>query len=73
VHLEPWLAAGQAPPNGGARLDQDAALSGVADALRSLATFVGGDEIVLRRVTPQRLRAPLTRALVSLAPTGRQA
>src|SRR2546426_5795934 len=52
VHVEPWLAAGQAPPTGGARLEPDAALQGVADALRSLATFVVGDDITLRRVTP---------------------
>jgi len=73
VHLQPWLAAGQAPPTGGAPLEQAATLQGVADALRSLATFVGGDDITLRRVTPHRLRAPLARALVSSAPSGRQA
>ncbi|MGH7356107.1 MAG: winged helix-turn-helix domain-containing protein [Candidatus Rokuibacteriota bacterium] len=42
----------------------DEALAGLAGALRSLATFVGGDEVALRRVTPRRLRAPLARALV---------
>jgi uncharacterized protein YcaQ len=72
VHFEPWLAAGVAPPTGGPPLDRDAALAGVADALRSLAVSVGGEAIVLRRVSPQRLRAPLARALVSWNPTRRQ-
>jgi hypothetical protein len=44
-------------------VDQDETLAGLAEALRSLSTFVGGDEIALRRVTPHRLRAPLARAL----------
>ncbi len=65
VHLEPWLARGAPSPGDGARVDQEAALAGVADALGSLAVFVGGDEVTLRRVTPRRLRAPLARALVS--------
>ncbi len=50
VHFEPWFAC---------CLDQDAGLGGLADALRSLATFVAGPDLVLRRVTPRRLRAPL--------------
>jgi len=65
VHFEPWFAAGAPGPAGGGIVDVDAALAGVGDALRSLATFVSGDEIALRRVTPHRLRAPLSRALVS--------
>jgi len=63
VHLEPWLAGTRTQPGGDGRLDQDAVLAGVAEALGSLATFVGGDELRLRRVTPHRLRAPLARAL----------
>jgi hypothetical protein len=63
VHFEPWLASGAAPPTGEPRLDQEQALTGVAEALSSLATFVGGDDVRLRRVTPHRLRAPLARAL----------
>jgi len=55
VHFEPWFA--------GERVDRDEALSGLAAALGSLATFVGADALVLRRVTPHRLRAPLARAL----------
>ena len=68
VHLEPWLAAGGTPPGGGEALDQDEALAGLAGALRSLATFVGGDVVRLRRVTPHRLRAPLARALRGVTP-----
>ena len=63
VHFEPWVATGTSAPTGEAPLDQDAVLDGVAAALRSLATFVGGDDLRLRRVTPHRLRAPLSRAL----------
>jgi hypothetical protein len=44
-------------------VDRDEAIAGLAEALRSLSAFVGGDEIALRRVTPHRLRAPLARAL----------
>ncbi|MBI3636852.1 MAG: YcaQ family DNA glycosylase [Candidatus Rokubacteria bacterium] len=63
VHFEPWFADGAAPPMGGERVDQDAAAAGLVDALGSLAVFVGGDEIVLRRVTPHRMKSPLARAL----------
>ena len=63
VHFEPWFAASEPAPIHGARVEREAALAGVADALRSLATFVAGDEIVLRRVSPHRLRAPLQRAV----------
>jgi uncharacterized protein YcaQ len=65
VHVEPWLSATGWPPTGGGRIDLDAALAGVAEALGSLATFVGADEVRLRRVTPHRVRAPLARALRS--------
>jgi uncharacterized protein len=68
VHFEPWLAGGRPSPLTDVRLDQDGVLRGVADALRSLATFVGGDETTLRRVTPHRWRAPLARALVTPIP-----
>ena len=68
VHFEPWFVAGEAPPGGWAvakrtGLDRDEAVIGVAEALRSLAGFVRADAIVLRRVVPHRLRAPLARAL----------
>ena len=63
MHFEPWLAGPGAPPVGDGRLDLDEALAGVAEALGSLATFIGGDALELRRVTPRRLRGPLARAL----------
>jgi hypothetical protein len=59
VHFEPWFARGKTPPTGGERLDRDEALNGLADALRALGTFVGAEALVVRRVTPQRLRAGL--------------
>jgi uncharacterized protein YcaQ len=67
VHFEPWLVAGAPPPSGGERVDQDAALAGLVDAVQSLATFVGAQAVTLGRVTPRRLRGPLARA-VSQAP-----
>ena len=62
VHFEPWFAAGKTPPTGGECLDQDEALSGLGDAFSALAAFVGTSEVVLRRVTPHRLRGALARA-----------
>jgi len=66
VHFEPWFAAAQVGPTGA--VERDSALAGVAEALRSLGTFVAGDQIVLRRVTPARLRAPLQGALRAAVP-----
>jgi uncharacterized protein len=63
AHFEPWFAAVKASPTGGQKLDSSEALSGVAETLGSLATFVGADEVTLRRVTPNRLRAPLSKSL----------
>jgi uncharacterized protein YcaQ len=61
VHLEPWFAAGAPPPSGGAPLDVDAALAGIAEALGSLAAFVGAGSVALARVTPRRLHRALAR------------
>jgi len=63
VHFEPWFASAGMPPRGSDRLDQDEAIAGVASALSSLGVFVGADEVIARRVTPGRLRAPLARRL----------
>jgi uncharacterized protein YcaQ len=69
VHFEPWFAKATPPPGAmasllrGGRVDQDDALAGLAQALGSLATFAGADDMTLARVTPRRLRAPLARAL----------
>ncbi len=63
VHFEPWFATTAAPPGAKIPVDQDEAIAGLAGALHSLGAFVDDDEIVLRRVTPHRLRTPLARAL----------
>jgi hypothetical protein len=63
AHFEPWFARTGTPPGGHDPVDQGEAITGLAEALRSLGAFVGGDDIALRRVTPHRLRAPLARAL----------
>jgi uncharacterized protein len=63
AHFEPWFAGGQTPATGGERLDSAEAFEGVAEALGSLATFVGAGEVTLRRVTPNRLRASLSRQI----------
>ncbi len=64
VHLEPWLAAGKAPPRAhwGA-VDRDEALVGIAGALWSLAGHVGCGGVKLGRVTPGKLKPAMTRAL----------
>jgi uncharacterized protein len=63
VHFEPWFSRGLTPPRGWGRIDQDQALAGLAEALRSLACFVSATQLTLGRVSPLRLRAPLLRAL----------
>jgi uncharacterized protein YcaQ len=64
VHLERWFARGEAPPAASWGVpDRDAALAGIAEALRSLATFVGADHVTLGRVFPASFTAPLRRAL----------
>jgi len=63
AHFEPWFAQAKTPPLDGERLDRDEAIAGLGETLSSLATFVGADRVVIRRVTPGRLRAPLRRAL----------
>ena len=65
VHFEPWFASGRTTPTGDGMLDRDAAAAGLADALHSMATFVGTDEVTLGAVTPSRLRAPVQRALLA--------
>jgi hypothetical protein len=70
VHFERWFATRAAPPAAGwGRIDPDAALAGVAEALWSLARFVGAGRLDLGRVTPGRLRPPLVRALREAGPS----
>jgi uncharacterized protein YcaQ len=64
VHFEPWFSRSKQPPVaawGG--IDVDKGLAGTADALRSLAQFVGADRVTLGHVSPTRLALPLRRAL----------
>jgi uncharacterized protein YcaQ len=64
LHFEPWFARGAVPPAvTWGSVDRGAALAGLADSLRSLATFVGADGIALGRVVPSSLAAPLRRLL----------
>jgi hypothetical protein len=64
VHFEPWFAKRAAPPAASwGPVDRDAALAGVGEALRSLAAFVGAEEVTLGRVTPMALGPALKRAL----------
>jgi uncharacterized protein YcaQ len=65
VHFERWLARGEAPPAGWGQVDRDRVVAELADALASLAVFVGADRVTLGRVTPGRLRGALRRAITS--------
>jgi len=63
VHFEPWFARGAPPPAASwGTPDRDAALAGLGEALRSLATFVEAERVTIGRVTPAVLAAPLRRA-----------
>ncbi len=69
VHFEPWFASGAPPPAPAwGPVERDAALAGLADALRSLARFVGADTVTLGRVSPGSLAAPLRRAVNAVSP-----
>jgi hypothetical protein len=65
VHFERWVASGGAPAGAWHRdgIEIEPALSGLAGALASLAAFTGAERMLLDRVTPTKLRAPLARAL----------
>jgi hypothetical protein len=64
VHFEPWFAKADAPPVARwTAVDRDEALAGVGEALRSLARFVGADDVTLGPVTPSALGPPLRRAV----------
>jgi uncharacterized protein len=63
VHLEPWFAKGAAPPAASwGPVDRDAALAGIGEALRSLAVFVGAEEVTVGRVSPVALGPAVRRA-----------
>jgi uncharacterized protein YcaQ len=64
VHFEPWFAKGATPPAASwGAVDRDAALAGVGEALRSLAAFVGAEDVTIGRVTPRALAPALVRAV----------
>jgi uncharacterized protein YcaQ len=63
VHFEPRAARGEPSAPGWGRLDRDEMLASLAEAVASLARFLGADRVTLGRVTPSRLRAPLARAI----------
>jgi uncharacterized protein len=63
LHFEPWFAKSDANPADGRRHDRDRALAAVAEALVSLAAFVGAESVTIGRVTPARFRAPLSRSI----------
>jgi uncharacterized protein len=68
VHFETWFAKGAWPPAASwGRVDRDAALAGLADAVASLATFLDASTVRLGRVTPRALAPALRRALRSPA------
>jgi uncharacterized protein len=54
---------GAAPATGYARLDRDETMAGLAEAVVSLARFVGAPAVTLGRVSPPALRSPLAWAL----------
>lgn len=66
VHFERWFANSAAPPATAwhrKAAEVEPTLAGIAEAVRSLAAFVGADRVTLGRVAPARLKAPLGRAL----------
>ena len=67
VAFEPWFAARGAPPAASwGRVDRDAALAGLVEALGSLARFTGADRVTVSGVRPAKLGAPLRRQLASI-------
>ncbi|MFN8581282.1 MAG: crosslink repair DNA glycosylase YcaQ family protein, partial [Gemmatimonadaceae bacterium] len=69
LHFEPWFVQGATPPlDAWGPIDREAALHGTADALRSLAAFVGAEEVKLAKVAPGKLRTEMRRALAQAAP-----
>ena len=65
VHFEPWFAKGTPPPAASwGTVDQDAALVGIGQALRSLAEFVGAETVTVgwsRAMATSRARPAVPR------------
>lgn len=71
AHFEPWFVKAEPPPiRGGRPLDRDATLASVADAARSLASFVECAKVELAKTDPGALRAPLLRAIENFPAAG---
>ncbi len=68
VHFEPWFCADGTPPAGWGGFERDEALAGLAEALGSLACFLGAARVTLGRVLPGRLRTPLAKLLRGVNP-----
>jgi uncharacterized protein len=74
IGFEAWFARGKGPPAAAwGKVDREAALAGVAEALQSLAKFVGAERVTLGQVVPAALAAPLRRAIAATAATSRAA
>lgn len=68
VHLEPWFAAGAAPPAASwGPVPLERGLAGLAEAAWSLATFTGAARIDFGRVTPRRVRVAVAKAIGAAA------
>jgi uncharacterized protein len=63
VHFEPWFVGGGTPYAGARPVAREPAPAGIGEALRSLAEFVGANDVTLGRVTPGTMKAPLRAAL----------
>ncbi len=70
VHFEDWLGVRPGPAATWGDLDPEAVAAGIAEALRSLARFVGADRVTLGVVTPRRARSALAQALRRAPDTG---
>lgn len=77
LHFEPWFGSRQPPPlSEWGPIDADNALAGTATALRSLAAFVGAEQVSLGKIVTRTWRTPLARALKAapaLAPNPHEA
>jgi uncharacterized protein YcaQ len=70
IFFEPWFARGKTPPCASwGNVNIAEALDGVAEALHSLAQFVGAVEVSLGAVAPPALARSMKRALAAGAPS----
>ena len=56
--IEPWFAQAPSSPTDGVRVDRDRALAGLGEALDSLATFVGAEDITAMSSTMSARSSP---------------